>query len=279
MPVPESARSCTACGSDAFKTVGNGTPSVVYDYVAPHFRRRIYRRETVACRCGSSIVTAPCPEKVFDRSQYTPGFVAYLIVAQCADAIPLYRLEKQFARVGVPVARSTMTDLFHRAAELLAPLSEPNIEQSIERIGRSPIVSADETPIKMQSSTKRAFIWTFLGEQLVGYVFSTGRSGDTPARVSGSKRPSRRAHFTSTVSPKTMARRACRRRFRSSWTRKGPGLSDASSVASKLRSSSRTSRLLAQEMRRAPRGRPYLTRERCAGGGAAAQVGGRENLS
>ena len=184
-PSPSPRARCTACGSDAFKTVGNGTPSVVYDDVAPHFRRRIYRRETVACRCGSSIVTAPCPEKVFDRSQYTPGFVAYLIVAQCADAIPLYRLEKQFARVGVPVARSTMTDLFHRAAELLAPLSEPNIEQSIERIGRSPIVSADETPIKMQSSTKRAFIWTFLGEQLVGYVFSTGRSGDTPARVLG----------------------------------------------------------------------------------------------
>jgi transposase len=181
VPVPESARSCTACGTGAFKTVGNGTPSVVYDYVAPHFRRRIYRRETVACRCGSSIVTAPCPEKVFDRSQYTPSFVAYLIVAKCADAIPLYRLEKQFARVGVPVARSTMTDLFHRAAELLAPLSE----RIIERIGRSPIVSADETPIKMQSSTKRAFIWTFLGEQLVGYVFSTGRSGDTPARVLG----------------------------------------------------------------------------------------------
>jgi len=87
VPVPESARSCTACGSDAFKTVGNGTPSVIYDDVAPHFRRRIYRRETFACRCGSSIVTAPCPEKVFDRSQYPPGFVAYLIVAQCADAI------------------------------------------------------------------------------------------------------------------------------------------------------------------------------------------------
>ena len=126
-PYPSPRARCTACGSDAFKTVGNGTPLVVYDYVAPHFRRRIYRRETVACRCGSSIVTAPCPEKVFDRSQYTPGFVAYLIVAQCADAIPLYRLEKQFARVGVPVARSTMTDLFHRAAELLAPLSEPSI--------------------------------------------------------------------------------------------------------------------------------------------------------
>ena len=39
--------------------------------------------------------------------------------------------------------------------------------------------------IKMQSSTKRAFIWTFLADQLVGYFFSTGRSGEVPARVLG----------------------------------------------------------------------------------------------
>ncbi len=135
----------------------------------------------MACRCGASIVTAPCPEKVFDRSQYAPGFVAHLVVAKCADGIPLYRLEKQCARIGVPVTRSTMTDLFHRTAELLAPLSQ----RIIERIGERPIVFADETGITMQSSTKHAFIWTFLAEQLIGCVFRTGRSGETPARVLG----------------------------------------------------------------------------------------------
>ncbi len=45
--------------------------------------------------------------------------------------------------------------------------------------------SAGEMGIKMQSSTKRAFIWTFLADQLVGYFFSTGRSGEVPARVLG----------------------------------------------------------------------------------------------
>ncbi len=48
-----------------------------------------------------------------------------------------------------------MTDLFHRAAELLAPLSC----RILERIGQREIVFADETSIKMQSSTKRAFAW------------------------------------------------------------------------------------------------------------------------
>ena len=35
---------------------------------------------------------------------------------------PLYRLEKDFARRGFPIARSTMNDLLHRTSELTQPL-------------------------------------------------------------------------------------------------------------------------------------------------------------
>jgi transposase len=181
VPVPDAARCCPACGKDKLKPVGNGTPSVVYHYVAGHFRRRIHQRETLACSCGDYIVTAPCPDKVFDRSPYAPSFVAHLVVAKCDDGIPLYRLEKQYARTGIPIARSTMTDLFHRAAELLAPLSR----RILARIGRSPIVFADETTLKMQTSSKKAYVWVFLTDKLVGFDFSPSRSGDTPARTLG----------------------------------------------------------------------------------------------
>ena len=181
VPVPAEARACPCCGKDKLKTVGNGTPSVVYDFVAAHFRRRIFRRETLSCSCGEYIVTAPCPDKVIDRSQYTPAFVAHLVVAKCDDGIPLHRLEKQFARCGIPIARSTMTDLFHRAAELLAPLSR----RILERIGASPIVFADETTLKMQTSSKKAYVWVFLTDKLVGFDFNPSRSGDTPKRILG----------------------------------------------------------------------------------------------
>jgi len=55
-------------------------------------------------------------------ASYGPGFIAHLIVSKCGDSIPLYCLEKQYRRLGIPISRSTMTDLFHRHAELLAPL-------------------------------------------------------------------------------------------------------------------------------------------------------------
>ena len=161
--------------------VGNGTPSVTYEYVAAHFRRRIYQRETLSCSCGKHIVTAPCPDKLADRSPYTASFIAALIVQKCEDGIPLYRLEKQFSRIGIPVARSTMNELFHRGATLLSPIAE----RILERVAQSEIVFADETSLKMQSSPKRAFVWTFLGDLLTAFVFSTTRSGDVPVAVLG----------------------------------------------------------------------------------------------
>lgn len=181
VPVPEEQRACPSCGPGKVKTVGNGTPSVIYHYVHAHYRRIIYRRETVSCACGRHIVTAPCPDKIADRSPYAASFIAAVIVQKCEDGIPLYRMEKQFDRLGIPMARSTMTDLFHRGASLLAPIAA----RILARIAASEIVFADETSIKMQSSEKRAFVWVFLDDTLTGFVFSPSRSGDTPVKVLG----------------------------------------------------------------------------------------------
>lgn len=181
VPVPDDQRKCPSCGNEALKPVGNGTPSLTYQYVAAHFRRRIYQRETLSCRCGGHIVTAPCPDKLADRSPYSASFIAALIVHKCEDGIPLYRLEKQFERLGIPMARSTMTDLFHRGASLLGPIAA----RILVRVAASEIVFADETSLKMQTSAKRAFVWTFLGDDLTGFVFSPTRSGDVPVGVLG----------------------------------------------------------------------------------------------
>lgn len=179
--VPDADRTCPKCGNAELKSVGAGKPSTMFEYVPGYFRRRIYRRETLACRCGEYVVNAPAPEKTTDRTQYGPGFIAHLIVSKCGDSIPLYRLEKQYRRIGIPIARSTMTDLFHRNAELLAPLSA----RLLERVAQSDIVQADETSIKMLGTTKRAYLWTFNSEQLIAYRFSADRSGKTPRDVLG----------------------------------------------------------------------------------------------
>jgi transposase len=179
--VPDDQRSCPACGNDRLKPVGDGKPSTRIDYVAGYFRRRVFQRETLACRCGDYIVSAPAPDRSTDKTRYGPGFIAHLIVSKIADSIPLYRLEKQYRRLGIDIARSTMTDLFHRNAELLAPLAA----RLVELIRQAPVVLADETSIKMLGAVKRAYLWTFIAGALIAYRFSADRSGQTPSQVLG----------------------------------------------------------------------------------------------
>jgi transposase len=181
LKVPEAERTCPHCQSTELRSVGDGKPSTVIEYVPGYFRRRIFQRETLSCRCGQYIVNAPSPERTTDKTQYGPGFIAHLIVSKCGDSIPLYRLEKQYRRLGIPISRSTMTDLFHRHAELLAPLPA----RLLERVRASDLVLGDETSIKMLGSSKRAYVWTFIADTLIAYRFSVDRSGETPKEVLG----------------------------------------------------------------------------------------------
>lgn len=179
--VPATDRHCPHCNGDDFATVGDGKTSSVTEYVQGYFRKRIFRRETLACSCGQHVITAPVPDKVFDRTQYGPGFMAHLVVSKCCDSIPLYRMEQQFGRLGIPMARSTMTDLFHRVGELVAPIAS----RIVELIAASPIVLADETPLPVQDARKSPYLWTFVAGELIGYRFSLTRSGQTPKEVLG----------------------------------------------------------------------------------------------
>lgn len=179
--VPPAERQCPKCDATQLSRVSQGKPSTVIEYVAGYFRKRVFLRETLACRCGQYVVTAPVPDKVFDKTQYGPGFIAHLVVSKCCDSIPIYRIEQQFRRVGIPMARSTMNELFHRAGEVLAPLAR----RILALVAQAEIVHADETPHRLQDTRKKPYIWTFVSGDLIAYKFSMSRSGDTPKEVLG----------------------------------------------------------------------------------------------
>lgn len=183
-PVPEAAQgTCPNCEMGEMRPMPPEC-SVEYEYVPAKLVRREHKREKLSCSrsCGF-IVTADGPLKVYDKARYGPGLIAHLITAKCADVMPLYRQAKQMARLGIPIARSTLTDLFHRAAELLEPLAV-RMEQGIAQSGH---VLADETSFRIQAKggCRRGFIWTFIGSGLVLYRYSASRSGETPRQVLG----------------------------------------------------------------------------------------------
>lgn len=181
--VPEAQRKCPACGGVNLRSLGEGKMNEIIEYVPPRMERQIHVRETLACRCGEGVITAEGPAKVIDKGHYGAGFVAHAVVAKCADSIPLYRLEKIYGRHGAPIARSTLIEQFHAAAGLVHPIAK----RILEKVAASPVVNADETPVRIQApaKTRTGYLWTFVSDHLIAYQFSASRSGETPARVLG----------------------------------------------------------------------------------------------
>jgi transposase len=138
-------------------------------------------RETLACRCGGCVVTAPAPPRWSSKTRYASSFVAYLAVSKCRGSMPFYRLESLAKCATVPIARSTMNELFHRAAAKLRRLDGPLFQV----IRGDYLVLADETTFKLTTQSSKAFIWTFLGHGLTGYRFALTRAGSVATEVLG----------------------------------------------------------------------------------------------
>lgn len=185
--IPEAEKACPKCGGTCDRPVGGGKSTTTIEYVPGYFVQRENVQEKLACRCGEHIATAPPPPRALDKCLYGPSFIAYVITMKCGDSLPLYRLAKQFLRMGVPIVRSTLNDLFHRAADKLKPL----YKRLLEIIAYSEIVQADETPLLMQRPNRKGYIWTFLTDEpspLIAYRFAASRSGETPSDVLGGTR-------------------------------------------------------------------------------------------
>ena len=182
-PVPPEERHCPKCGGHELKSVGAGRVTSVVEYVPPKFILQEHIQETLSCPCGEHIVTAKAPRRVFEKSSYGPGFIAHLITAKCADTIPIYRQVREYQRLGIPISRSTMTDLFHQAARELAPLALRNLEL----IAKEEVVHGDETSMRVQAKGKcrNGFVWTFRSGKKIGFWFAPTRSGDVPVKVLG----------------------------------------------------------------------------------------------
>jgi transposase len=184
--VREDQKTCPKCGGHDFTLLGEGKTTELYELVPARVERQVHVQQKARCRCGETIITADGPAKVFDKARFGPTFMAQVAVAKCADSLPLYRQAKAYRRAGVEVNDSTLGDLFHRTAELVDPL----YERLLHLIAEKEIVLADETTQRVQAKgkTRTAWLWSFIARdeaerQLIAYVFSRSRSGETPVRV------------------------------------------------------------------------------------------------
>ena len=72
---------------------------------------------------GPTVKIAPVPPQIIPKGIASGGLLAHVLTAKFEDALPFYRQEKQFTRLGVELGRATMCNWAMKAAEAARPPS------------------------------------------------------------------------------------------------------------------------------------------------------------
>lgn len=192
--LPEAEKTCP-CGAVLVR-IGEEV-SEKLDIVPAKIQVVRHIRPKYACRTcegveddGPTVKTVPMPPQLIPQGIVTPGLLAHVVVAKYADALPLYRQEDQFARLGLDISRGTLAHWVILAAKACDPL----IDMIIEEIRSGPVVNMDETTVQVLSepdraNTSKSYMWVARGgtpgKPAVLFQYHPTRAGSVAAEILG----------------------------------------------------------------------------------------------
>jgi len=132
---------------------------------------------------GGTVKIAPMPPQLIPQGIATPSLMAYIITNKYVDALPLYRQEQIFARLGIEYGRATMSHEVIYVAERGRIL--PDLLK--KEILSGPLIQIDETTVQVmkepgRSNTTKSYMWVFRGgtrnHPIILFQYHPTRSGD-----------------------------------------------------------------------------------------------------
>ncbi len=132
---------------------------------------------------SGAVTIAPVPPQIIPKGMATAGLLAYILIAKFCDALPFYRQEKQFLRLGIDIPRQTMCNWAMKIAEACQTV----LDLLMEDIRGGPLINIDETPVQVlnepgRSSVSKSYMWVFRGgliaKPIIIYQYQPTRSGD-----------------------------------------------------------------------------------------------------
>jgi transposase len=132
----------------------------------------VHHRKKYACECEGveteglegAVRIAPLEPSMIPQSIATPSLLAYVLTGKFCDALPFYRQENIFARIGLQLPRQTMCYWAIKVYERAKPL----LKIMEENIRAGPLLGMDETPVQVlnegdRKNTTKSYMWVARG--------------------------------------------------------------------------------------------------------------------
>ena len=133
------------------------------------------------------MVKAPYPRNLLHGSLVSPSLAAAVINGKYVNAVPLYRLEKEFERYGLAITRQNMANWMIRLGEeYLGPM----YDHLHKLLYGYHVIQADETPVRVNKDGRPAgsqsYMWVYRSgfmypeRQIVLYEYQKTRNASHP---------------------------------------------------------------------------------------------------
>lgn len=157
--IDESEKTCS-CGCVKEKIGEIVTEKLEY-VPSSFFVRETVRPKYVCGRCHAGVSVASAPAQAVEKAIAGEGLLAHVVVSKYADHTPLHRLEGIFARHGVDIPRTTMTDWVGAVADAMSPVVEWMKDENVQ----TDYLQTDDTPMKVlayRSTGYKGRLWVYL---------------------------------------------------------------------------------------------------------------------
>ena len=130
----------------------------------------------------SGVISAPREKRIIPAAIVTASLLSHIIVSKFADALPFYRQERIFSRLGIQLSRQNMCNWTIQASRACGEY----LDLLRRKIREGPLINMDETSLQVLNEPSRpadakSFMWVMVGTQndghrVVLYNYSPHRS-------------------------------------------------------------------------------------------------------
>jgi transposase len=187
--LPEEEIQCEICGSD--RHIMGKNIRLELKIIPPEVKVVEHVTFVYSCRdCENkgdsvSIVKSTAPEPVIKGSIASPSLVAYIMTQKYVNAMPLYRQEQDFKRLGIDVSRQNMANWVIRCA---SDWLDPLYSLLKETLLRKEVLHADESVLQVlkepgKKPQSNSYMWLYrtsgdTDESIVLYEYQPDRKHD-----------------------------------------------------------------------------------------------------